>query len=152
MVETVYDLEVDLYRSRQRTKRPDWDEYFIKIAEAVALRGDCTRRQVGAVVVDGSRRIVSTGYNGSQPSGPSCLAGECPRARSGVEPGSSYDTGPGTCHAVHAEANALLYAGRDGTSGSTLYLTTEPCDGCWRLIHAAGISRVVWPDGIRSLH
>ena len=28
-------------------ERPDWDAYFLKIAEDVAARADCTRRQVG---------------------------------------------------------------------------------------------------------
>lgn len=124
--------------------RPSWDDYFLGIATAVAARADCTRRKVGAVVVQ-DHRIISTGYNGSPPGGPSCLAGGCPRANSGVEPGSSYDCGPGTCIAVHAEANAIIYAGRDGCDGSTLYLTCRPCEGCSRLVEAAGISRVVWP-------
>jgi dCMP deaminase len=155
------------------TVRPTWDEYFLGIAEAVSARADCTRRQVGAVVVK-DNRIRSTGYNGSPPGGPSCLAGECPRGlhsqvivehpengylafgcRCGndwpcpkaVDPGSSYDAGAGSCVASHAEANALLYAGRDQTLGATLYLTSAPCDGCERLVRAAGISRVIWPDG-----
>lgn len=131
--------------------RPGWDTYYIGIAKAVAKRADCSRRQVGAVVVDHNNRIVSTGYNGSEPGGPSCLQGECPRARSGVPPGSSYDTGAGACIAVHAEANALLYAGRDGTWGSTLYLTDPPCDGCMKLIKAAGIFKIVWPQNILYL-
>lgn len=126
--------------------RLSWDEYFLAIAGTVSLRADCSRRQVGAVVVK-DHRIVSTGYNGSPPGWPGCATdGACPRARSGVEHGSSYDTGPGSCIAVHAEANALLYAGVDGCKGATLYLTTAPCDGCMRLIYAAGIVRIVWPD------
>ncbi|MEU8086355.1 deaminase [Micromonospora sp. NPDC049101] len=125
--------------------RLGWDDYFLAIAGTVALRADCSRRQVGAVVVR-DNRIVSTGYNGAPPGGPSCLRGECPRGLSSVEPGSSYDTGPGSCVAVHAEGNAILYAGRDGCLGSTLYVTDEPCEGCTKLIRAAGISRVVWSD------
>lgn len=124
--------------------RPSWDDYFLGIADAVAARGECTRRQVGAVVVDVDHRIVSTGYNGAAPGAPSCLDGACPRATSGVAAFSSYDTGPGACIAVHAEANALLYAGVDGARGATLYLTCAPCDGCQRLINAAGIERVVY--------
>lgn len=131
--------------------RPSFDDYFLGIARAVAARADCTRRQVGAVVVDGSRRIVSTGYNGSPPGGPSCLAGQCPRGLSNVEPGSSYDTGAGSCVAVHAEQNAVLYAGVAGARGSTLYITDAPCQGCRRLIAAAGISRVVYPGGEYTL-
>lgn len=128
--------------------RLSWDEYFLGIAEAVSRRADCSRRQVGAVVVDEENRIVSTGYNGSPPGGPSCLGGECPRATSNVDPGSSYDTGPGMCVAVHAEMNALLYAGRDRTNGSTLYVTDAPCDGCRKPIEAAGIVKVVWPQNV----
>lgn len=130
--------------------RPSWDEYFLGIADAVAARGDCSRRQVGAVVVDKDNRIVSTGFNGSYPGGPSCLAGECPRADSDAPPFSSYDTGPGACIASHAEANALLYAGRNGTKGSVLYITCQPCDGCLKLIKASGVKKVVWPTGCIS--
>jgi dCMP deaminase len=130
--------------------RPSWSDYFLGIAEAVSKRGDCSRRQVGAVIVDQDRRIVSTGYNGTPPGGPSCLKGDCPRVSSGVSPGSSYDTGAGACISTHAEANALLYAGRDGAEGSTLYLTDEPCDGCRKLIASAGIETAVWPDGFET--
>lgn len=127
--------------------RPGWDEYFLGICEAVAARADCSRRRVGAVIVDRYHRLVSTGYNGSYPGGPSCLAGECPRARSGVDPGTSYDTGPGACVALHAEGNAILYAGQLRATGCTLYVSDTPCDACWRHIKAVGIARVVTPNG-----
>lgn len=121
--------------------RIGWDEYFLGIAAAVARRADCSRRRVGAVVVR-DRRIVSTGYNGAPAGRIGCLSGGCPRASSDVSPGSSYDTGAGSCVAVHAEANALLYGGRDRMVRGTLYTTDEPCDGCWRLIRAAGLRTV----------
>ncbi len=123
--------------------RPAWPEYFLGIAQAVAARADCSRRKVGAVIVR-ENRIVSTGYNGAPPGGPSCLAGQCPRGLSDVTPGSSYDTGPGSCVAIHAEGNAILYAGVDGCRGSLLYVTHEPCKGCERLILASGLSSVVY--------
>lgn len=94
--------------------RPDWDDYFLGIAEAVARRADCRRRHVGAVLV-ANNRIVATGYNGAPSGGPSCLAGQCPRGlldSAAVAPGSSYDTGAGSCVALHAEQNCLLYADR----------------------------------------
>lgn len=135
------------------TKRLGWDDYFLDIARAVAARADCTRRQVGAVIVDDHHRIVSTGYNGAPAGRPGCLtAGACPRGLMSLEsvsPGSSYDTGAGSCIAVHAEANALLYADGMRSRGATLYCTDEPCDGCQRLIDGAGITRVVWP-GLRA--
>lgn len=37
---------------RNRATRPDWDNYMMSIALAVATRGSCLRRQVGAVVTD----------------------------------------------------------------------------------------------------
>lgn len=61
--------------------RPDWHEYGLNLARAAAARGDCTRRQVGAVILDAQHRVVSVGYNGSYPGGPSCLEGQCPRGR-----------------------------------------------------------------------
>lgn len=129
-------------------ERLGWDDYFLGIAQAVSLRADCTRRQVGAVAVDRRHRIVSTGYNGAPAGKPGCLTeAACPRGQtslSAVPPGSSYDTGAGSCIAVHAEANALLYAYQDLTGG-TMYCTDEPCDGCARLIEGAGILRVVYP-------
>lgn len=131
-----------------RKARPDWDEYFLLIAEAVALRADCTRRKVGAVIVDQYHRIVATGYNGAYPGGPSCLAGQCPRGRMSHEEvalGSSYDSGPGSCVALHAEQNAVMYASMDQRVRGTIYSTEEPCDGCWRMLAGSGVQRVVWP-------
>lgn len=62
---------------------------------------------------------------------------------SAADPGSSYDTGPGSCISVHAEANAIIYADHGRCLGATIYVTDQPCDGCYRLIDGAGISRVV---------
>lgn len=124
--------------------RPDWDTYFLGIAEAASARSDCIRRQVGAVVVQ-DRRVRGTGYNGSPAGEPGCES--CPRRTSTVPPGASYDTGPGACVAVHAEANALLHTDRADLIGATLYLTDPPCDGCTKLIAGAGIKRVVSPTG-----
>lgn len=151
--------------------RPDWDAYFLGIATAVAARADCSRRKVGAVIVGPDNRIRSTGYNGAPPGGKSCLAGECPRGlhyekvdAAGVSccgcgdttewpcpnaaaPLSSYDTGAGACIALHAEQNAVIYAGRQACLGGTMFITCEPCDGCWRMLRASGLARVAWPEG-----
>ncbi len=47
---------------------------------------------------------------------------------------------------LHAEMDALLAAGRNGTSvrGAELFSTTFPCHECAKLILGAGISRVVY--------
>ena len=93
-----------------------------------------------------SKRIVATGYNGAPSGRPGCLSDNmCPRAFSDAPPLSSYDTGPGACIAVHAEANALLYADRSLSEGAVLYCTCTPCTGCMRLIAGGGIKRLVIP-------
>lgn len=127
--------------------RPDWDTYFLGIAREVARRAECTRRRVGSVLVRPDKRIASTGYNGAPNGRPNCLEGACPRAVSDVSPGSGYDSGPGTCIAIHSEANALIYARWEDCQGATLYVTTDVCDGCKKLIQGAGLARVVTPEG-----
>lgn len=127
--------------------RPSFDEYFLGIAQAVAARADCTRRQVGAVLVK-DNHVIGTGYNGAPSGEPGCLtAGACPRgqqSKDAVAPGSSYDTGAGSCVALHAEQNAVLHAVRS-PRGASIYITDEPCDGCARFLRGAGVVRVVTP-------
>lgn len=126
-------------------QRLGWDEYFLEISKAVSLRGDCTRSQVGAVLVSHSHRVISTGYNGTVPGNSGCLEGACPRGKLSYEelpPGSDY----GNCIATHAERNAILYSDPDERSGTTLYVTRRPCVGCKELLLAVGVTRVVWLD------
>ena len=132
--------------------RPTWDEWGLALAETVALRADCSRRQVGAVLMTSDHSIVSTGYNGAAPGHPGCLSsGACPRGTSDVLPGTSYDTGPGSCIALHAEQNALLRASWSDMLGSTMYVTDKPCEGCWRMLSGTPIACVVWPNGSEFL-
>lgn len=129
------------------TRRPDPGEWAFIVALAVSTRGECTRRKVGAVILDKSGRVAGAGYNGSYPGGPSCLKGQCPRGSSGVLPGSSYDTGPGACHAVHAELNALLdVSDKNRLDDSILYVTAEPCQGCLKILRSTGIRDILWLD------
>lgn len=133
--------------------RVDKDTYYLNIAEAVAQRSTCLRRQYGAVIVAGDE-IIATGYNGS-PRGEAncCDVGECYcRAHSSpVDPGAAlHGDQYGTCVAVHAEQNAIISAARKDLQGATLYLACldktinpTPCNICDRLIKNAGITRVV---------
>jgi len=76
-----------------------------------------------------------------------CICGKpwpCPEA---VEPGSSYDTGPGFCGAVHAEINAIMDSSRQERAGATMYISEEACIGCLKIIACSGVVRVVWPQG-----
>lgn len=124
--------------------RPGWDPYFLTIARAVARRADCTRRQIGCVLVDRDDRIISSGYNGAPAGKPGCLTdGACPRGQlsyAQVPKDSDYDN----CISIHAEANALLYA-RTDCKGATAYITDAPCYSCAKLLAAAGVDRIVWP-------
>lgn len=128
--------------------RPSWDEFFLNIAKVVSTRADCTRRQVGAVLVDKNHRILSTGYNGAPSGAPGCLTNNaCPRGQltpKELAPFSPY----GTCIAVHAEANAIIFAEPEVRRGSTLYITCAPCTDCHQLILASGIYEIIWltPD------
>lgn len=131
-----------------RTAAPDWDDYFLGIAQAVAARAKCRRRKVGAVIVGPDHRIMSTGYNGAPSGMLDCLEGGCPRglsAAGSVAARSPYDdpTSPGYCPALHAEHNAVVYAGKD-VHGATCYTTDAPCPGCTKTLAGAGVSRVVW--------
>jgi dCMP deaminase len=135
--------------------RPDWDPYFLGIAVAVSARGECTRRQVGAVIVNEHHRLVKPGYNGAAAGERSCLQGACPRGRfteaelpgGGAGGNNDYETGSSLCIAIHAEANAIMEAGRAACIGCTIYVTCEPCQPCRNLIRGAGIVRAVWPGG-----
>lgn len=130
--------------------RPGWDEYFIGVAKAVSKRGDCTRSQVGAVLVDDqSKRILSTGYNGVNPGQEGCLSGACPRGLLSFDqqpPGGDYSN----CIAKHAEHNALEWwdvFNRSYLRGSSvsMYLTRSPCTNCQDLMREYGVRQAVYP-------
>jgi dCMP deaminase len=122
-------------------KRPGWDEYFMEVAEVVARRSTCLRRNIGAVVVK-DKRILSTGYNGAPTGLPHCADVGCLREKLGIPSGERHEI----CRGLHAEQNALLQAARHGISleGSTIYSTTEPCSLCAKMLINAGVRRVVY--------
>lgn len=131
--------------------RPDWDEWGLEIAKAVATRADCTRRKVGAVLLDKHNRVVSTGYNGYPAGSKGCLAGGCPRGQLTYDELPAYSGYSGNCAALHAEENAVLYADPDRMRGGTVYVTDKPCDNCTRLLKGLQLKRVVWPEGAEVL-
>ncbi|MEU9605478.1 deaminase [Streptomyces sp. NPDC048057] len=123
--------------------RPTWDEWASEIALTVSTRADCTRSQVGAVLLSRTHRILAVGYNGLPAGIPGCAsAGNCPRGR--LEYAElAADTDYANCSAVHAEANAIYHSNPFELPGSTLYVTRKPCTACTTLITSAGIGRVV---------
>lgn len=142
---TLFDLhekmkEIILTLAKE-SKRPSWDDYFMGIAQMVALRGNCMKRKVAAVVVK-EQRIISTGYNGTPRGITNCSDGGCPRCNSLGESGVGLDE----CLCSHAEENSIVQAAYHGISikGSTLYTTLSPCLSCTKMIINAGIAEVVY--------
>ena len=121
--------------------RLGWDDYFMEIAQVVAKRSNCCRRQVAAVIVH-DFQIVSTGYNGTPRGIKNCDEGGCARCNSDAPSGQSL----GECVCCHAEENAIVQAAYHGIAvkGSTLYCTMSPCLICTKMIINAGIKEVVY--------
>jgi dCMP deaminase len=132
--------------------RPAKREYYLNIAFAVAQRGTCVRRNYGAVIVKDDE-IVGTGYTGSPRGERNCCDSPegCARDYLKIPPGERYEL----CKSVHAEANAIISAGRRNCIGSVLYIAgfdvksgnrlegIRPCAMCQRLIINAGIEKVI---------
>lgn len=130
--------------------RPSWRVYGLLLAAVVSLRADCTRRQVGAVILDGENRLVSSGYNGAPSGQPGCLEdGVCPRGQKSFEELPS-DSPYSDCISIHAEENAVLWARRD-LRGCTIYVTDSPCHQCKKTLSAVGITEIVTPDEFSSV-
>jgi len=113
--------------------RPDWDDYFLRIARTVASRATCPRTSVGCVLVR-EHRILTTGYNGAPKGIAHCVDVGCIVV-------------DGHClRAVHAEANAVVQGALHGISldGATAYCTHQPCVHCSKLLINAGIREVVY--------
>lgn len=110
--------------------RPEWDTYFLSLAQVVATRSPDTT-QHGCVIVDAQRRIVSTGYNGPVRG---LIDDLVPRTRP-----EKYDW------MIHAEDNAVLFA-REDLRGATAYVTGHPCAACCRRLLQVGVRRIVCGD------
>ena len=123
------------------SKRPGWDDYFMQIARIVAMRSNCMKRKVAAVIVR-DRRIISTGYNGTPRGVKNCNEGGCPRCNSFADSGTQL----GDCLCSHAEENAIVQAAYHGIrlDGATLYSTFSPCLICTKMIINAGIREVIY--------
>ena len=125
----------------KRKKRPDWDEYFLKIAEEISKRATCDRGKAGCLIVK-DKRILATGYVGA-PSGLSHCDEEGHMLRDVINPDGSVSKH--CIRTIHAEQNAICQAARFGISleGGTLYCKMEPCFTCAKMIVNVGIKRVV---------
>ncbi len=134
-------------KKKKLNTRPSWDEYFLEIAELVAKRSTCLRRQVGAIIVK-DKRILTTGYNGAPSGLTHCEQVGCLREKLKIPSGERHEL----CRALHAEMNAILQAAHYGigVTGSVVYCTSVPCIICAKMIVNSGIKRIVvrsdYPD------
>lgn len=142
------------------------DAWLMGIAHEVAKRGTCGRAQVGAIIVRDSR-LISTGYNGVPARMTHCdHRCTCTAENPGSGPAGyvAHATWcrslPGCTLAVHAEANAIVFAARHGAPvhGCEMFTTHQPCLECAKLIINAGIVRLVFdvpyrrPEGLDLLN
>lgn len=112
------------------SKQKQYDIAYLRMAEEWSKLSYCERRQVGALIVK-DKMIISDGYNGTP---------------SGFENICEDDEGYTKWYVLHAEANAILKVASSTQSceGATLYITMSPCQQCSKLIHQAGIKRLVY--------
>ncbi len=117
-------------------KQNKYDKAYLKIAKEWGQLSYCTRRKVGAIIVK-DRMIISDGYNGTP---------------SGFENCCEDEMGYTKWYVLHAEANAILKVARSTQTcdGATLYITLSPCKECSKLIHQAGITRVVYHESYKD--
>ncbi len=119
--------------------RVDWHTYFMNIARQASTRSTCDRKQVGAVIVR-DKTILSTGYNGSIRGMP-----HCDDVGHRMEGGHCVAT-------VHAEANAIIQAAKNGVriDGAELYTTASPCWNCFKLLANGGVAKVYFGEFYRD--
>ncbi len=126
---------MEIFMNSKRKDYITWDDYFMGVALLAAQRSKDPNTQVGACIVDGSNRIISTGYNGF-PLG--CSDDDFPWARSGEDTDTKYP------YVVHAELNAILNASGKALAGSRLYVALFPCNECAKAIIQSGIREVIY--------
>ena len=114
-------------------KQRKFDRAYMRMAGVWAELSHCNRKKVGALIVK-DRKIISDGYNGTPTGFENC----CEDAENRTK-----------WYVLHAEANAILKiaASTQSCNGATLYVTMSPCRECSKLIHQAGIKRVVYLQG-----
>ena len=134
-------IELSLDYSVKLGDRVDRSTWLLLMAYIVSLRATCHKGGPKGAVIVRDNRIVSMGYNGAPAGRPHCLGHDC-----------ILDETGGCSRSVHAEANAITFAAREGISckGATLYCTTAPCRKCAQLIVNAGIQKVVYSEEYKN--
>lgn len=114
----------------KHSKQRKYDVAYLRMAREWSKLSYCKRRQVGAIIVK-DKMIISDGYNGTP---------------TGFENKCEDDDGSTKWYVLHAEANAILKvaSSTQACDGATLYITMSPCKECSKLVHQAGIKRIVY--------
>ena len=122
--------------TKAEAKQQRYDRAYMRMAFEWAKLSHCERKKVGALIVK-DRMIISDGYNGT----PTGFENPC-------EDEDNYTK----WYVLHAEANAIMKvaASTQSCSGATLYITLSPCKECSKLIHQAGIKRVVYAQAYKD--
>tara|TARA_R110000868_G_scaffold322391_4_gene583294 strand:- start:2139 stop:2561 length:423 start_codon:yes stop_codon:yes gene_type:complete len=110
-----------------------WDHRFLELAELVSTWSKDPSTKVGAVIVSPDNRIVSLGFNGF----PVRVNDDDRLARREVK----YKM------VLHAEENAILFAGRRLGNCSIYTYPLSPCPHCASVIIQSGIDEVIFPIG-----
>ena len=131
-------------KTKTKLTRPDWDTYFLELAQLASKRSTCLRRKVGAVIVK-DKYLLSTGYNGAPKGITHCEKVGCIREKMKIPSGQRHEL----CRGLHAEQNAIIQAALHGvsTDNAILYCTNLPCSICAKMIINAGIKRIVFSGG-----
>jgi len=117
--------------------RPNWDTYFLQVAELVSRRSNCIKSAAGAIIVS-NKKILCSGYCGTPFNIDNCNKGGCEQCL------KKGDKDLDTCFCIHAEINAVLEIGRTKIDNITLYTTLFPCILCVKGMIQAGIKRIVY--------
>lgn len=113
------------------------EEWGLRIAFDMSLRGTCRRRRVGCVLVDSNKIIIGTGYNGPPSDEPHCIDTPCSGA---YEPSG---TGLDKCEAVHAEINAIAMCERPKDVWAA-FCTDSPCIECVKALMNTGCKMLIF--------
>lgn len=130
--------------------RPTWTDVRVREALLLGSRSLCVRDRVGAVIVDSTQRVIAQGYNGPPagfPHGELSCDRWCPRAltaQQSLKHGVALDYSD--CVALHAEANALMVCDRRDREGGTIYVASDVCYACAKLIANSGLHSVIVVD------
>ena len=145
------------------------DIFYMQMAIAASNRSNCVRgcrkgadgrylrddkgrligqsRKFGCVIMN-EDNVVSIGFNAQAPGQPLCSEVGCLREAENIPSGTQIER----CRAIHAEwmaFNKMLTSGvGSSTKEATMYVTSEPCEICAKMIAGSGIETLVVLEGV----